>query len=527
MSKAISLLWSRGNADVALGSVAPRAEPSRAEETTAPLVVDTGRAARSVLWSVAENGGLALISFAALIIYSRFLSAAEFGVFSIALAVVELLGLLVSMPFHDALVQKRNVTRLHFDTAFSVTVAVSLCLLAGCVLFAPAFTALVGHAGAAPVLAALAFCFPFTALSATLVAQHRRELDFRALALRSLVGRVAGAVLGITLVALGAGLWGLVAQQVLIALTGSLVLWFKADSLPRLRFGRRELGELFGFGLYALGAILLTFAVKRVFVIVAGVMLGSESAGYLNLSFRAVDVLWAIAATSVTQVALPVLSRLQADRVRLKAAYRTASEFACLALYPCFIGLAVVAPEAIELLFGARWLPSAPYVTVLGLLVVSQAARLLVTPTLSALGRPRDALIGVALELTAILALIAALGAHSLELAASIWILRELVAAPVMFTLLRRATGFSLRDELGAILVPLMASGAMALVVLGLRRALPLELTPLARLACLVPAGTLTFLLGMYSFGRGSLQRAVDFAASARGAKAAGGEHAG
>jgi hypothetical protein len=96
-----------------------------------------------------------------------------------------------------------------------------------------------------------------------------------------------------------------------------------------------------------------------------------------------------------------------------------------------------------------------------------------------------------------------------------------------MFTLLRRATGFSLRDELGAILVPLMASGAMALVVLGLRRALPLELTPLARLACLVPAGTLTFLLGMYSFGRGSLQRAVDFAASARGAKAAGGEHAG
>ena len=37
----------------------------------------------------------------------------------------------------------------------------------------------------------------------------------------------------------------------------------------------------------------------------AGVMLGNELAGYLNIGFRAVDVLWAIAATAVGQVALP------------------------------------------------------------------------------------------------------------------------------------------------------------------------------------------------------------------------------
>jgi PST family polysaccharide transporter len=478
--------------------------------------VDRGRVARSALWSSLENGGLALISFATLVIYSRFLSAADFGVFSIALAVVELLGLLVSMLFHDALVQRREVTALHFDSAFTVSIGLGLLLFGACALLAPAFSVLVGNPAAAGVLAWTALCFPFTALSATLVAEHRRELEFRALAVRSLVGRLSGALVGIALVVLGAGIWGLVAQQVLIALMGSLVLWFKARSRPRLRCGAREVRELLGFGAYSIGGLFLTFAVKRLFVVVAGVLLGSELAGYLNLGFRAVDVLWAIAATSVTQVALPVLSRLQADRPRLTATYREASEFACLALYPCFVGLAVVAPEVVELLFGRSWLPAAPYVSVLGVLVVSQAARLLVGPTLTALGRPRDSLLTVGAELVTTLGLTLLLAPRTLEAAALVWVGRELVASPVAFAVLRRATGLSLRDALRGAAVPLFAAGSMAAAVSGVRWFLPVGLTSLVRLAVLVPAGATVFALVTWTFGRRAVRRGSEFLRAAR-----------
>ncbi len=70
-------------------------------------------------------------------------------------------------------------------------------------------------------------------------------------------------------------------------------------------------------------------------------------ASYLNLSFRVVDVFWAIAATAVGQVALPLLAGLQFEPDRLKRAYQACTRFSCLALYPCFVGLGAVAPEVV------------------------------------------------------------------------------------------------------------------------------------------------------------------------------------
>jgi O-antigen/teichoic acid export membrane protein len=482
--------------------------------------VPTAQAARSVLWSAFENGGLALVSFCSLIVYARFVSPAEFGVFSIALAVVELLGLLVSMLFHDALVQKERVSALHFDTAFSFGLLTSLLLLAACALFAPVFAGLVEHADAAPVLACLALVFPFTALSATLVPAQRRKLEFKALALRSLAGRLAGAALGIGLVVLGAGLWGLVAQQLAVALIGSVVLWFKASERPRLRFRASELLELTRFGAFSVGSLLLAFAVKRVFVVLAGVMLGNELAGYLNLGFRAVDVFWAIAATAVTQVALPVLSRLKAQPERLRRTYRAASEAACLLLFPCFAGLALVAPELIELLFGRSWLPSSPYVSVLALLVLLQTLRFLINPALTALGRPHDALWGLAVELVVVGAGMLLFGAPTLAVAVAIWVARELFALPVMLALLRRGAGIGLRAAFAGAVVPSLAVLAMAVLVEGVRRLLPGASGAGERLCLLVPAGALAYLGSVSLFGGKALAKLLAFVAAARSGRA-------
>ena len=139
-------------------------------------------------------------------------------------ALIELLDVLVSMLFHDALVQRKEATDLHFDTAFTTSMLLAFALLGACWLFAPVFARVVHHPQAAGVLAWTALRFPFTALGAIIVARQRRALAFKVLALRSLVGRLCGAALGIGLVVLGAGVWGLVAQQVAIACAASLVL---------------------------------------------------------------------------------------------------------------------------------------------------------------------------------------------------------------------------------------------------------------------------------------------------------------
>ncbi len=312
-------------------------------------------------WSLIENGGLALISFLSLIVYLRILSVADFGLFSTALALIELLGVLVTMLFHNALVQRSDATDLHFNTAFTATMALSLLMALGCWAMAPIFAAWVHQPSAARVLVWMGLIFPCSAVSATLVAQQRRQFAFRTLALRSLIGRVIGGGIGIAAAFMGAGLWSLVLQQILIAAIGSFVLWVSSDRTPRLQFRYGEFKQMIGFGMFSVSSLFLSISIKRVFTILATSFLGVEAAGYLNLSFRVVDVLWATAATAVTQVALPLLAGLQFDTARLKRAYQASTQFSCLAIYPCFVGLGAVAPDIVEVLFGHRWQPSSPY----------------------------------------------------------------------------------------------------------------------------------------------------------------------
>jgi O-antigen/teichoic acid export membrane protein len=471
--------------------------------------------AKSLVWSTIENGGLAIISFVSLIVYLRLLSVADFGLFSTVLALIELLGVLVTMLFHNVLVQRPDATELHFNTAFTATLALSFAMALGCWAMAPIFAAWVHQPAAARVLIWMGLVFPCSGVSATLAAQQRRHFAFRALALRSLIGRLIGGGIGIAAAFMGAGLWSLVIQQILIAALGSLVLWVTSERTPRLQFGYSEFKQMIGFGVLSVSGLFLSSSIRRVFTILASGFLGVEAAGYLNLSFRVVDMLWGIAATALSQVALPLLAGLQFDAVRLKRAYQLSTQFSCLALYPCFVGLASVAPDIVAVLFGDQWRPSAPFMAVLGFLVLLQAPRLMFTPFLTALGRPRDSLVGLIAELVFMMGVSWTLGIRSLPWAIAIWAASECVLIVVSSWVLRRVTGYSIPDQFGGILHPLLATLLMAVVVIESSLHLSAEFGPALRLTMLVPLGAITFAGAMFLLDRRLVKDFLTFAQSA------------
>jgi polysaccharide transporter, PST family len=250
-----------------------------------------------------------------------------------------------------------------------------------------------------------------------------------------------------------------------------------------------------------------------VFTIFATSFLGVEAAGYLNLSFRLVDVLWATAATAVNQVALPLLAGLQFDPARLKRAYQASTQFSCLAVYPCFVGLGAVAPEIVEVLFGHRWQPSSPYVAVLGFLVLVQAPRLQFSPLLTALGRPRDSLLGLIAELLFMLSLAAYFGMPSLPSAMAIWVASETMLTVLSSWVVRRTTGYSAFEQFGGVLNPLLASLLMGAVVTATRMQLPANFGAVLRLAVLLPLGAAIFAGAIFLLDR---QLVKDFLVFAR-----------
>src|SRR5437870_13542289 len=101
-------------------------------------------AAKSLVWTTLESGGLSGLSFLSLIVLSHFLSPVQFGVAAIALSVVQILNIPVEMLFHDALVQLESTSERHFDTAFTASLLMGIVLCLACWAASGPLSAMVG-----------------------------------------------------------------------------------------------------------------------------------------------------------------------------------------------------------------------------------------------------------------------------------------------------------------------------------------------------------------------------------------------
>jgi PST family polysaccharide transporter len=440
--------------------------------------------------SYACNQRLRLV---ATVVLARILVPSDFGLFAIALSIIELMTVLVGMLFHDALVQRQDVRELHYDTAFTATLALSGVVVALCWSIAPAVSRTAAAPEAGAVLCWLSLSLPLTAASAAIAARRRREFDFRTLAVSSLLGRSAGAAAGIALAVLGFGIWGLVVQQVLFVSLSAVVLWLCCADRPRLRFRIVEFRELIGFGLACVSDLMLAFATKRLFMLVSGVTLGTQAAGLLNLAFRVVDTFWSIASTAVSQITLPLLSSLQGDQGRCRRAFQDALALVCLVSYFGFVLLAATASEAVALIFGPQWAQVAPYVTLLALQVLTGAVRLPASSIVKALGRPRDLVLCMAAELGFVAVAIVLFGVPSAGWAIGIWLTREAVGSVVQGWMFRRALHMGIRQFLGGVRVPLIAALAMFAAVSACRELLTEGLGAPAAFMVLAPVGAIAY----------------------------------
>ena len=443
---------------------------------------------RSFLWSAAEQGGMAVVSFVMLIVFARWLGPADFGLFAIVLAVVEVLAVLATTLFADALVQVRQLTRQHIDSAFTVVLSIGTLLVLGVALAMPWFTSVTGHPQAGVMLLAVAMSIPLAGVASVLTALKRRDMAFQQLAARSIAGRLSGAAVGVVAVVTGFGVWGLAVQHLVSAAMVLLLTWWLCCPGPRLAVHRESTVELLRLGGPVLGQTLLGFLGTRLFIVVFGILLGPEAAGHLTLAFRLVNTGWALVASAVNQVLLPALVKLTDEGERMRQRWLDISRATGFIVFPAFAVLAVIAVDLLPALFGNGWGPAAPVVAAMGAAVIISVPTVFAMNWFKAVGRGRPLMWWSAIDLLALAVLIGAAGLMpatdvSLRVAAGVWLVRSLVSASVALWLVLRHAG----PGAGSLLLALMWPTALALGCAALAwsaaHALPNSMSPLASTA--------------------------------------------
>jgi PST family polysaccharide transporter len=480
------------------------------------------RVITGAIWASIDGWGHQVASLIVFAVLARLLDPVEIGLFAMVLIVLAALQTVLDEGLTEVIVQRPTLGPGHLDTAFALSVAVSVVLAGATVLAAPAIAALFGQPTLAPMIAVAAAA----PLLAGVVGVHqgllRRRLDYRTLAVRSAAGVIGGGAVGIAMALDGWGAWALVGQQIADRLFGAIVLAARTGWRPGARIRFAHLADLVPFSGYLAATRVVNFSSKQVDRYLIGVVMGPATLGLYNVALRISDTAYALLAQGLAGIGMSAFSRLQGDRARLRTALADAGETANLLALPAFLGLSAVAPVLVVAVFGARWAESGPVLAIIALLGIPAMFSTFAGALMRALAATRLLLTLLVLSAVANVVVVLATIPHGLTAVATGILVRNLCFIPIHLWVQHHLVGLSPREHLARTLPILAASGGMFVAVVGVRTLLEPLLPAWATLGLLVATGAAVYPLLLVLVARVSVDRALSTFAAYRGRVAVG-----
>lgn len=425
-----------------------------------------GKAAPRTSKQVAWNYGVFALSKSSTLIMTvvvaRLLAPAEFGLFALALLIVNLFDYVKDLGVGAALVQSRRDWKQIAPTGLVVSAGFGLVAAGVMAASAPWSAELLGHKDLTALVQVLAIGLAISSLSAVPAAWLRRELNFSSRLLPEFAGALSKTIVTIALAATGFGVWSLAYGQLVATILTTTLYWIVAKAPTRIGFDSAEARRLTKYGIPVTALTLLAFGIYNVDYLSIGSRLGTTELGLYTLAYRLPELLVLNLCSVISEVLFSSLSRLQHDSAKLIAHYRQALSAVVVLTAPVGAGLAVISAPLIDLLYGHAYAPAAPMLTLLAVYTVVYSASFHAGDVFKAIGRP-----GI---LTAINAGKLAVLIGPIWYAAgkgAVWVAVALLSVEVMHFVVRmfilhRVVGVGARDLIEAILPAIAAVAPMA-----------------------------------------------------------------
>ncbi len=444
-----------------------------------------------MLWSSLESLSLALVSFVMLAMLARYLDADTFGRAALALGGVQIACSFVESFFHDAVVQRKDLQAREVNAAHTSGLLAALALCSGFALYAWLAPAHVGAGvGVAELLLWMSPSVLLSAAAAMSIAQLRRHLAMRQLAMAMAGSRLLAGLAAIAALSQGAGVWAMVLNQNLAALALLLLLLLVRAPMARLTRDLSGLAQLAGYAAWNSVSGLINANLSRFFQVACGFVLPAAVVGQLSLALRIVDMLVSVLVTGVSRVTLSRLAAAAHGGGAVAATFLSTTRQLSFVMVPVLVLMAVLADPLVLFIGHGGWAQAA------SLVMWFAAAQALRSPTallgtLSlALGRPRMNLV---MSLTELLSLALVLLVLQGPLA---WAARLVLVLPVFLLLLQRQFGISLVAVARVVSAPFATAALMGVVLyLGLPWLTELGLSPWLTLLLGGGAGVLIYAL--------------------------------
>lgn len=324
-------------------------------------------AAGAAWWSAIEIASRYGVQFFVTLVLARLLTPTDFGMIALLTIFTSVGGILVDGGFGTALIQRQQTTANDETTVFAFSLLMAIVLWIALILTAPSAAGFFHVPELSPMLRVASAVLLFGGLGAVPDALLTMHLNFRARTTAQLIASFVSGLAAITLAMKGFGVWSLVWQSLIAAALRTVCLWIFCRWRPRGAISRSSFRSLGRFGSFMLFSSLLDNAYQQTQSLLIGRLFDARSLGYYSLAQNAKQAPLSLMGGVLSRVGLPVFSSLANHPARLLEALRPMLRVSMFVFVPCMVGIAVLAKPLIDIIYGARWLPAAPVLSVLAL----------------------------------------------------------------------------------------------------------------------------------------------------------------
>ena len=306
------------------------------------------------------------LSVVTTIALARLLLPSDFGIVALGTLAMTLMSLFSGMGLGSALVLRQDLDRRAQGTVFTlllVSAAAAAVLLAA---LSPLIAKVFDEPRLTSVLIAMAGVVVLGGVCWFYESVLQRELEFRKRFLTQLARTIAYAAVTLSLAALGAGVWSLVAGQLAQFAAYALALFVVAPYRVRPRFNRSTAREAVATG----GGFMLqggaAFLQQNADYLAIGRTLGTSELGLYSMAYQQAELPALAIADPMATVTFPAFARMRERGEDILPAFLSSLRLVTLAGAPFAVILSAAAEPLTEALLGDRWLPMVGALAVLG-----------------------------------------------------------------------------------------------------------------------------------------------------------------
>lgn len=329
-----------------------------------------------------------VVSWSAMLVVLRLLTPEDYGIASLALAIIAIAGVLSEFGLGTAVVALPELPDQVARQLHGAACLLGLVVAATAAAVAPMVAGFYREPLLGPVIQVLSLVFLAEGVRLVPQAMLSRRLAYRAIGALDFLRAIATSLAVLLLAWMGKGYWALVLGNLLGAVMISLAVTVQFGLMPRWpRLAELRTPFTYAWHIFAgRGAWMLY---RNSDTLIAGRILGSTILGYYTMAGSVASLPGEKLGNVLTAATAPFFAAIQSDRSALRHYFLRVTEVLTLVLYPVLFGFMLVADLAVPLVLGEKWLPAVPVLRLLILFAAIQAVTTPVSQVLNVTGNTR------------------------------------------------------------------------------------------------------------------------------------------